>query len=67
MRNFAEAITAGKPLLAPAAEGLLSVELANAMLLSAWEDRRVDLPLDSAAYARALQAKIDASSRTPKT
>jgi len=66
MRDFAEAISAGKPLLAPAAEGLLSVELANAMLLSGFEDRRVELPLDGAAYARALQAKIDASPRTPK-
>jgi predicted dehydrogenase len=66
MRNFAEAINAGKPLFAPAAEGLLSVELANAMLLSTFEDRRVELPLDGAAYSRALQAKIDASPRTPK-
>ncbi|HEX4138868.1 MAG TPA: Gfo/Idh/MocA family oxidoreductase [Candidatus Methylacidiphilales bacterium] len=67
MRNFAEAIASGAPLLAPAAEGVFSVELANAMLLSAFEDRRVELPLDGPAYARALQSKIDASPRTPKT
>jgi predicted dehydrogenase len=66
MRNFVEAIANGKPLIAPAAEGLLSVELANAMLLSAFEDRPIDLPLDGPAYARALQAKIDASPRTPR-
>jgi len=67
MRNFAEAISAGKPLIAPAAEGLLSVELANAMLQSTWEDRRVDLPLDGAGYARSLQAKIDASPHTRRS
>ena len=66
MRNFAEAIAGTQPLIAPAAEGVLSVELANAMLLSAFEDRPVDLPLDGAAYERALQAKIDASPRTPR-
>jgi predicted dehydrogenase len=64
MHNFVEAITEGKPLLAPAAEGLLSVELANAMLLSAFEDRAIDLPLDGAAYEQALKQKIRESSRS---
>ena len=64
MRNFAEAIREGKPLLAPAAEGLNSVELANAMLLSAFEDRAIDLPLDGAAYEKALKQKIRESSRS---
>jgi predicted dehydrogenase len=63
LRNFAEAIIDGKPLIAPAADGILSVELANAMLLSAFEDRAVELPLDGAVYERALQSRIAASSR----
>jgi predicted dehydrogenase len=58
MRNFAAAILEGKPLIAPAAEGIFSVELANAMLLSTFEDRQVALPLDGAVYARALEKKI---------
>jgi len=66
LRNFAEAIAGSQVLTAPAAEGILSVELANAMLLSAFEDRPVVLPLNAPAYAHALQAKIDASPRTPK-
>jgi predicted dehydrogenase len=66
MRNFAEAILEGKPLLAPAKEGILSVELANAMLLSAFEDRAIDLPLDSAAYEKALKQKIASSTRSKK-
>ncbi|MEI9998168.1 MAG: Gfo/Idh/MocA family oxidoreductase [Verrucomicrobiota bacterium] len=61
LKNFAAAVTGAEPLIAPASEGLLSVELANAMLLSAFEDRTVDLPLDGAAYARVLEQKIAGS------
>ncbi len=58
LQNFAEAILEGKPLIAPATEGLLSLELANAMLLSTFEDLAVDLPFDSARYEKWLQTKI---------
>jgi predicted dehydrogenase len=58
LRNFSEAIREGRPLIAPAAEGLLSVELANAILLSTAEDRAVELPLDATAYHKWLQRKI---------
>jgi len=63
MRNFTAAILDGKPLLAPADEGIHSVELANAILLSSWTDRAVDLPLASGIYARQLQKRIAASPR----
>ncbi len=58
LRNFSDAIREGRPLIAPAAEGLLPVELANAMLLSTFEDRAIDLPLDSAPYEMWLARKI---------
>jgi len=61
LRNFAEAILEGKPLIAPAAEGINSIELANAMLLSAFEERAVQLPLDGATYERVLHRKIATS------
>lgn len=61
LQNFAEAILEGKPLLAPAQEGLQSVELANAMLLSTWSDRTIELPLASSTYERALQERIAVS------
>jgi len=68
LKNFADAILDGAPLIAPAAEGIRSVELANAMLLSAWTDRTVELPLDAGIYAQALQAKIAGSkSKIPPT
>lgn len=57
LQNFADAILDGAPLIAPAAEGLASVELANAMLLSAWTGKTVTLPIDGPAYARRLRAR----------
>ncbi len=61
LRNITAAIRGEEELIAPAREGLASVELANAMLLSAWEGRRVALPLDAALFARQLEARIAAS------
>jgi predicted dehydrogenase len=66
LRNFADAILHQKPLIAPAAEGINSVELANAILLSSWTDKPVELPLDSALYARWLKRKIAASKRSSR-
>ena len=61
--NFVEAILDGTPLLAPATEGIFSVELANAMLLSSFEGETVSLPLDGAKYEKLLQRKM-AESKT---
>ena len=61
LQNFTDAILDGAPLLSPAEEGIHSVELANAVLLSAWTGKSVSLPLDGAAYERALNGKIAAS------
>lgn len=61
LQNFADAILDGTPLLAPAEEGIHSVELANAILLSAWTGRAIHLPLDAAVYEQALHAKIATS------
>ena len=60
-QNFVDAITKGAALIAPAAEGIASVELANAMLWSACSNRTVTLPLDGAKYARHLRQLIAAS------
>jgi predicted dehydrogenase len=59
--NFTAAILDGVPLIAPAPEGLAALELANAMLLSAWTNKTVDLPLDAAVYEKWLKRKIAGS------
>ena len=58
MQNFVDAILEGSPLIAPGAEGVNSVEFANAALYSSWANATVELPLDAAAYEKALQEKI---------
>ena len=59
--NFIDAILDGTPLIAPAPEGVNSVEIANAILLASHERRTIDLPLDSAHYAKFLADKVAAS------
>ena len=63
LTNFTAAICDGIPLIAPAVEGLNSLELANAMLLSAWTEKTIDLPLDAKLYEKALKKKIAGSKK----
>ena len=63
INNFAKAILKGENLIAPAAEGINSVELANAMLYSSLMQKTVELPLDGAAYEAKLQDLIKNSQR----
>ena len=65
MQNFVDAILDGTPLIAPAEEGLHSVELANAILYSSLTGQTIELPLDAAAYETKLNQLI-ADSRFEK-
>jgi predicted dehydrogenase len=62
MKNFADAVLDQAPLIAPAAEGIHSVELANAMLLSTLTSETVELPMNGALYEERLK-KLAADSR----
>ena len=59
--NFVEAILDGTPLFANGEEGLDSVELANAMLMSGLLNRPIDIPTDREAFDRLLQELIEKS------
>lgn len=61
LENFAAAILRGESLIAPAAEGIHSVELANAMLLSGATHKPVTLPMSSRRYKNQLQKWIGGS------
>jgi predicted dehydrogenase len=65
LQNFVDAILDGKPLIAPAPEGIHSVELANAIVFSSAQNQAVDLPLDAATYEKFLQSKIATSRFKP--
>ena len=61
LQDVVDAVLDGSALATPLAEGMGSVELANAILLSAWEERRVSLPLDPERYQSGLDARVSAS------
>ncbi len=65
IRQFTAAIRDGTPLVAQAAEGLASVELANAIILSSQLDRTVELPLDAAEFETWLNTKRASSRHVP--
>ncbi len=60
-RNWVASIREGTPLIAPGEEGIHSLELANAMLLSSWVDDWVEIPVDEDLYFEKLKERIDAS------
>ncbi len=57
-QNFVNAILDGTPLIAPAEEGIHSVELANAMIYSSAIGKKVSLPLKASAYETFLMGLI---------
>jgi predicted dehydrogenase len=67
LANFVAAILDGAPLLSPAEEGINSVELANAFLLSTLEERSISLPIDATLFEKHLQKLISSSTlKKPK-
>lgn len=65
MKNFTNAVLDGEKLIAPAAEGIHSVELGNSILLSSMEGRTVDMPMSAPKYETRLK-KLIATSRFKK-
>ncbi|MEC8932262.1 MAG: Gfo/Idh/MocA family oxidoreductase, partial [Candidatus Latescibacterota bacterium] len=64
--NWIQAIRDGgqTELMAPGSEGLHSVELFNAMLLSTWTDDWVQIPVDEDLYYKELQKRVVTSKIT---
>lgn len=65
LQNFVDAILDKTPLIAPAREGIHSVELGNAMLCSSLIGKPVDLPLDGKSFERRIK-KLARESRFVK-
>jgi predicted dehydrogenase len=61
IENFANAVLKGEKLIAPAVEGINSVMLGNAIMLSAFLNKPVDIPIDEDAYEKKLQELIKSS------
>lgn len=58
LNNFANAVLGIEELYAPASDGIKGVALANAMLLSAWTNSTVDIPVDGNKFYDLLQEHI---------
>jgi predicted dehydrogenase len=63
LQNFVNAIRGGEALVAPAIEGLASLEIANAMQLSALTEKEVTLPLDIQSFESVLAQKALSKTR----
>jgi predicted dehydrogenase len=61
IENFANTILNREELIAPALEGIHSLTLSNAILLSSFLRHPIDLPIDADAYAAKLQDLINNS------
>ncbi len=66
-QNWVDAILDGSSLVAPGAQGIGSVELANSILFSSLLGQTVELPMDAAAYERKLNQLIQESRYEKRT
>lgn len=67
MDNFADHILNGAPLLAPGSDGIQGVTLANAIHLSSWLGKEIELPLDEDVFLAELNKKIEEEQKHPLT
>jgi predicted dehydrogenase len=65
-QNFVNAILDGEKLIAPGAEGVHSVELANALVYSSLLGQTIELPMDGAAWEKKLGQLIADSKAVKK-
>lgn len=63
LNAFAAAILRGEPLIAGGEEGINGLTLSNAMHLSAWLDKEVEIPFDEELYYELLMKRVATSRR----
>lgn len=66
VQNFVNHILFDEPLMSPASDGIYGLSISNAIHLSAWQKRWVDLPIDEAMFLKELKARI-ATSKVKQT
>ena len=63
LNAFAAAILRGEPLVASGEEGINGLTLSNAMHLSAWTGKEVELPFDDELFYEELMKRVKTSRR----
>ena len=66
LRNFADHILHGEPLIAPGQEGLNELMISNSAYLSSWTDDWVALPPDNARFLECLENAVARSAYCKK-
>jgi predicted dehydrogenase len=66
LENFARNVLDGTPLIAPGADGINSVRLANAIHLSSWTGSEVPIDFDEDEYLALLNDRIRAEGKFPE-
>ena len=66
INNFTNAILGLEPLFVKGEEGIKSVQMMNAMLLSTWLNRAIELPIDDELYLEELNRRIAESTVVKK-
>ena len=61
LSNMAKAILGKEKLIAPAEDGICGVQLANAMLMSEWLGREIEIPFDDELFYEELKKRIAVS------
>lgn len=64
-KNFINSISKGEKLIAPGTDGTRSLQMSNAILLSAWTDRWIELPLDEDSFMEQFEMRTRSSSPRP--
>ncbi len=67
LNKFAAAILRGEPLVAGGEEGINGLTLSNAMHLSAWLGKEIELPFDEDLFYDELMKRVATSVRKPET
>lgn len=67
LENFADAVLTGNDLIAPGVEGIAGLEIGNAIMLSSFQGKPVNLPLDGDAYEDRLKQLIAKSTFEKET
>lgn len=58
-QNFVNAILNGEQLIAPGTDGIVEMDISNAIHMSAWTGKTIKLPVDTDAYLKLLEEKIN--------
>src|SRR5690625_3734541 len=63
MQNWVDAIRTGAELIAPGEEGIKGLEISNAIYLSSWLDKTVELPINEDLFFEKLTERINQSQK----